>query len=746
MVVGEYFPDAVGHFRAAVRLKAALADEWQALLDAGLVEARADVDDDGAGRLVAVAHWPEGAREILTGLYSDLVDELWACLDSLIAESVQMFSVRQRLRDPERPRFFPMSDSQEGFAELLEESCVDGLLRTQYRVVVDAQPFWGSHENPNVRSVRSALARLLEWRTALDDDAKVGAWVTPVEPQVSVDGPTEVQSVELAAPGEVVDEREVARFRLVGYESGVEVIGGAGSFVDLGFAEGFEPADVEDTFEHRTNLVLDAVARLVAMFANLAGEVPGARRLPTSPEHSATWTDASVVERFWSSAELRELAESDFGVGVVIDSEHTTLLVTTEQGVFGRIIPAATPLNRFSSRGTAAERAAQNAAATWGLPDFVMVPMVEAKGRGVREISDGLIVVGDQGLVVQVKSRDSEPQEPAKEVRWVTKKIAEAGRQVDGTVRRVASKATAMVNGRGRTIEIAGPELNWTGVVIIDHPEIPEDLPAPDMGTRTPTVALTRRDWEFLFHQLRSSRAVIDYLVRVAATGAHLGHEPERYYELAAADARAEPGPVDPTISLRGTRVSAPLLPAAPAGSDDDEAHGMVRIMCEDIANSEIDAAEESHRLQVLAAVDQLPVTQRTELGRLLLNNLDIARNVDDDREVRWQFRIYQFPSPAPQLGFGVCSRLDEATRAGFRAWLLLRHHERGTHGGDLDTLTSVGVLLTPRHDGYRDWDTTMYGITCDPELTEDELQQYRELWNRSPEADAVDGRASGVE
>jgi hypothetical protein len=254
------------------------------------------------------------------------------------------------------------------------------------------------------------------------------------------------------------------------------------------------------------------------------------------------------------------------------------------------------------------------------------------------------------------------------------------------------------------------------------------------METRTPTVALTRRDWEFLFQQLRSSRAVIDYLARVAGTEARLGHEPERYYELAAADARAETGPMDPTISLRGTRVSLPLLPVAPAGTDDDEAHGMVRIMCEDIANSEIDAAEESRRLQVLAAIDQLPVTQRTELGRLLLNNLDIARNVDD-RQVRWQFRIYQFPSPAPQLGFGVCSRLDDATRAGFRAWLLLRHHEHSTHCGDMDTLMSVAVLLTPRLGGYREWDTIMFGITGDPELTEDELRQYRELWNRTPEA-----------
>ncbi len=158
MVVGEYFPEADGHFRAAVRLKSVLADEWQGLRGAGLMEARADVDDNGTGRLVAVAHWPGDARDILTGLFSDFVDELWACLDSLIVESVQMFSVRRRLRDPQRPRFFPMADSEEGFAALLGESCVDGVLRTQYRVVVAAQPFWGC---TRTRTSRASGPRLL---------------------------------------------------------------------------------------------------------------------------------------------------------------------------------------------------------------------------------------------------------------------------------------------------------------------------------------------------------------------------------------------------------------------------------------------------------------------------------------------------------------------------------------------------------------------------------------------------------
>jgi hypothetical protein len=244
--------------------------------------------------------------------------------------------------------------------------------------------------------------------------------------------------------------------------------------------------------------------------------------------------------------------------------------------VFERTIPAASPLNRFVERGIAAERAAQDAAAMWELPDFVMAPLAERKGRGVREISDGLLVVGDQGLVVQVRSRDGELRSPEKEVGWIAKKIAEAGRQVDGTVRRSSTKTTAMVNGRGRTIDITGANMNWTGVVIIDHPAVPENLPTPELDTRTPT---------------------------------------------------------------------------------------------------------------------------------------------------------------APQLDFGMCSRLDDVTRPRFRSWLFLRHHERGTHGGDLDTLTTVGVLLTPRQDDYRDWDTTLVAITGDPKLTEEELRESRELWNRTANA-----------
>lgn len=72
------------------------------------------------------------------------------------------------------------------------------------------------------------------------------------------------------------------------------------------------------------------------------------------------------------------------------------------------------------------------------------------------------------------------------------------------------------------------------------------------------------------------------------------------------------------------------------------------------------------------------------------------------------------------QLGFAVYSALTDHTRAAFSAWFQLRHHERG----------EVGVLLTPRTDGYRDWDTTVVAVSGNLALTDEELRTYQDLFN----------------
>ncbi|MEU0804178.1 hypothetical protein [Streptomyces sp. NPDC005970] len=41
-----------------------------------------------------------------------------------------------------------------------------------------------------------------------------------------------------------------------------------------------------------------------------------------------------------------------------------------------------------------------------------------------------------------------------------------------------------------------------------------------------------------------------------------------------------------------------------------------------------------------------------------------------------------------------------------------------------------MGVLLTPRTDGYRDWNTTVVAVSGDPALTDEELLTYQSLFN----------------
>lgn len=744
-VIREHYPRAWQHLRDAQQAKTAMASLWSTLLRGGLVKEGVVTHADGSGVISAWVAWPPGGQAELTELFRGCVQELWTCLDALVAESVEAFSVQQRLRRPECPRFFPVADCLDGFQALLAESCMDGALRSHVAMVEDCQPFQDNNGDEVIDRIRRGLGYLLGWDTALDAGALVGAWATPVEPQVHAAAPAVVESLEATAPGALGEEEQVlARYRLSSYQSGCAVNAQAGTYVDLCFAEGFVPEDAEDTFERRLTLAIEAVTRFAVSFAWLSSQVPGSRHVLSAGRDDAgnTWIEAARSSRRWSAEELAALASSDLGLARVPDAGRLTLMVSTADGVYERIVPHATPLRSHDRRGTAAEIAVQDAAATWGLPDFVMAPSVERKGRrGVREISDGLLVVGDRGVVVQIKAREGEPGTLERETSWVLKQLTAAGKQIHGTVRRLKAGSVRMANGRGYSVRIDGPAIDWVGVAIIEHPDPPAELTVAAHHGSTPVIALLRRDWEFLFDQLRSTHAVVGYLHRVGTSAPVLGSEPERYYELAAADAEAVPGEVDASWTRRGGQPrSVPLLPAAPAGSDDDEAHTMVRILLEDVATSPIGPDEREAWQRVLASLDSLPVGYRTELGRFLLDALAVTAAEAEAGTTAWRMRTFIAGPAWDQLGFAACSALTEDTRAAFSAWLRLRHHER-SESTDLAHLTSVGVLLTPRTDGYREWDTTVHAISGDPELTDDELSAYQDLFNAPSGQEATDTR-----
>jgi hypothetical protein len=103
----------------------------------------------------------------------------------------------------------------------------------------------------------------------------------------------------------------------------------------------------------------------------------------------------------------------------------------------------------------------------------------------------------------------------------------------------------------------------------------------PSYDPSAPAVVMLRRDWDFLFEQLKPTHAVVGFLERVVADPVALGDEPARYYQLALADHQADPSDIDPALVGGGRTVSAPLLPLV-ADPADWRPHLLVRAIFED--------------------------------------------------------------------------------------------------------------------------------------------------------------------
>lgn len=411
-----------------------------------------------------------------------------------------------------------------------------------------------------------------------------------------------------------------------------------------------------------------------------------------------------------------------------VDEGELTLVIETPRGPLIRRIPTASPLPDEESQGLAAEVATHDAAAVWGLPDFVFRPRLTSVGSGTRELGDGTLLVGDLGVSLQVKSREAPSPDTDRERRWLAKKAGEGLRQGNGSIRRLCLEPTELTNLRGTTVSVDGNEYRWLVVVVLDHANPPVEV-MPPLESKHPAVVLLRRDWEFLFDQLKSTNAVVRYLERVASEAIPLGTEPVRYHELALADHDALPTRLPPQLVGGGTEIHAPVLPLLPAAADDLGAHQLVRALFEDFATTLVTRVDESDRLKVLAELDRLPVTERTEIGRFVLRAFQEV-SADSREGIVWRLRSIRGPAGHAHLGFGACSQPhSEVIQQGFRTWVQLRHHDVQSATHDVDGLMTVGVLLTPGSRYPRPWDTTVVAVAGDFGLSEETVAELRELW-----------------
>ncbi|MFD5139516.1 hypothetical protein ACFWMX_25270 [Streptomyces sp. NPDC058378] len=291
-----------------------------------------------------------------------------------------------------------------------------------------------------------------------------------------------------------------------------------------------------------------------------------------------------------------------------------------------------------------------------------------------RELGDRLLLSGKRGAVIQIKSRTVKPEGDEEERAWIQQVTKKAMSQAKGTVRMLRLQAADMVNGRGTTLSVAGHAYEWMGVSLLDDEHVPDETVPRFEPIGMPALTLTRRDWDFLFDQLRSTTAVLDYLFRVAGEPSiALGDEPVRYYQLAA-DAAAPPVDIDTElVGPGGRRFSTPLLPQVPAAGGETNAHLVIRAVLEDLATSMLrDGVAESDRLMVLPDLDRLPVGTREEWGQLLLDMLDDVEQAPEGH-VKWRSRrqLHEEADGDRQMLFVCGPRFDKYVEASFGSYVI---------------------------------------------------------------------------
>ena len=387
--------------------------------------------------------------------------------------------------------------------------------------------------------------------------------------------------------------------------------------------------------------------------------------------------------------------------------ESLVLVIDTPRGEIIRRVPAASSLPGLGSRGPESEHASRLAAAKWGLPDFIFQPLQRASGSGVREVGDGIVLVGDMGAVLQAKSRDGKLRDDVGELRWLGKSIKKALRQAHGTIRSLSSAPASLINLRQQGLTVDGQDYKWVSVVLIDHDRVPDGyLPTLTEG-RSDEIVMCRRDWEFLFEHLRSTHAVMDYLHRAAGETIRLGSEPARYHEYALADIDADPAPIPSWLPLSGTISSVPRAPLAPASSQESQAHLLIRVVLEDVATTIVPEEHRPMLLEALGYLDSVPVASRTELGRTLLTFMDQLAGWDGEG-VRTESRVVLPADPnGPAFVFVVASAFSDMSRQALLFRTMLLHYDFMT-ASENSTAATVGIMLTPAKRENRLWDTTM--------------------------------------
>jgi hypothetical protein len=716
----EQYAPARAQLEAAERARGTLIKAWHSVDPADALEAWILTEPDGTGELRAASYVTDDAGERLEEHAARFLRSVKAAMDLAVHATATIVCTSLGSVDAAL-HTMPLTATAAEFAALIPDGQLLGLRPDQVRVLEKFQPFASGSESARLIGVHMQhLAGALERLER--GDGLVCGWATHTGPEVHAPEGATLLSVDTEPDGPLAAPRPLITFRVDPPEAAPGVQIRPNVALDPIFETAPWPADLDDNLQRRTARILvlarhliEALERSVSSptFIQQFGRIDDVA--PVAP--AGVWKPVAFDSEEQKAEVLEGLTGSDLNLGSIRADDGSYTLLRFENGqVVGREIPEATPPEPSTPLGTGTELAALGAAARWGLPDFVFHPITIQKGSGLREIGDGTLISGRRGITLQVKARDGATDNAEREASWLQKKAGEGLRQAHGTIRMLAEHDLILTNFRDREVPLPGDKIEWAPVIILDHPNPPSGV-TPQREPDLRGLVLTRRDWEFLWDQLRSVTAVIEYAHRVTDDDRiELGTEVARYFDLADRDERATPTPMEPwMVEVGATQISGPTLPRDPANASDTVGHSVFRRTLSDIAATDF-GGDELTRLDVLSLIDQSWVGHRAELGRTLLRRVDHCALAPAD-VLSAQHRITFVGGGKLQLSFSVYSHFTGYHRQLFEAWVLHRRQtflqRSGATGPEYPW--TVAVLLTPRPEGDRLWDTTVLATNGEP-------------------------------
>lgn len=716
----EQYAPARARLKDAERARTELLAAWNGVDPDEALKAWVLTEPDGTGEMRAASYVTDTGGERLEEQATFFLRSVKTALDSAVHATATIVCtsfgpVEATLHT------MPLTATAEEFAALIPEGRLLGLRPDQVRVLETFQPF--ATGGRSARLIASHMQHLAGALERLDRGERVVCgWATHTGPDLQTPEGATLLSFETEPDGPLAEPRALITFRVDPPDAAPGVRIRPNVALDPIFEAPPWPTELDDNLQARTVRILVIARHLVEALERSVSTPTFIQRYgriddvaPVTP--AGVWRPVAFDSDEQKAEILEGLTGSDLNLASIRSDDGSYTLLRFESGqVVGREIPEATPPEPSMPLGTGTEVAALHAAGRWGLPDFVFCPLTIPKGSGVREIGDGSLISGSRGITLQVKARDGATVNLEREASWLQKKAGEGLRQAYGTIRMLAKHDLTLTNLRDRDVPIPGDEIDWAPVVILDHPNPPAGV-TPEREPQLKGLILTRRDWEFLWDQLRSVAAVIEYAHRVADDDRiKLGTEVTRYYDLADRDEHATPTPMEPWMAAVGAdQISGPTLPRDPANTADTVGHSVFRQILSDIAATDF-GGDELTRLEVLSLIDQSWVGHRAELGRTLLRRIDYCALAPADT-LRAQHRITFVGGGQLQLSFSVYSHFTGHHRQIFEAWVLHRRQtflqRSGVTGPEYPW--TVAVLLTPRPEGDRLWDTTVLATNGEP-------------------------------